>query len=152
HREVAGAFLARGKAAMVEKPLAASVAEAQELVALAQGKAAILQVGHIERFNPALKVLDGLRLRPQYIAADRLSTSPFRSHDIGAVLDLLIHDIDLVLSMISAPVRSVAAVGIGVFGQHEDAADARIEFEDGSVAHLTASRVSYQSVRKMRLW
>jgi predicted dehydrogenase len=111
-----------------------------------------LQVGHIERFNPALSVLDGFPLRPKYITADRLSTYTFRSTDIGAVLDLMIHDIDLVLSMIATPVRSVEAVGVSLFGGHEDVANARITFEDGCVANLTASRASYQSVRKMRLW
>ncbi len=91
-------------------------------------------------------------LRPKYIAAERLSTYTFRSTDIGVVLDLMIHDLDLVLSLISAPVRSVAAVGVSVFGGHEDIANARIEFEDGCVANLTASRASFHAVRKMRLW
>src|SRR5262249_28983186 len=93
HREVAGAFLARGVSAMVEKPLATSLAEAEELVALARGGGATLQVGHIERFNPALSALDGLPLRPKYIAAERLSTYTFRSSDIGVVLDLMSHDL-----------------------------------------------------------
>ncbi len=152
HREVAGAFLERGIPAMVEKPLAPNLREAAELVALAEANATLLQVGHIERFNPALSVLDGLAFRPKFIAAERLGTYTFRSTDIGVVFDLMIHDIDLVLSMVSAPVRSVSAVGVGVFGGHEDVADARVEFEDGTVAHLTASRASFQAVRKMRLW
>ncbi len=152
HREVAGAFLGRGIPAMVEKPLAPTLAEATELVALADANATLLQVGHIERFNPALSVLDGLAFRPKFIAAERLGTYTFRSTDIGVVFDLMIHDIDLVLSMVQAPVRSVSAVGVGVFGGHEDVADARVEFEDGTVAHLTASRASFQAVRKMRLW
>ena len=118
---------------MVEKPLAGSLAEAEELVALARDRGALLQVGHIERFNPALSALDGLPLRPKYITAERLSTYTFRSTDIGVVLDLMIHDIDLVLSMVPAPVRSVSAVGVSVFGGHEDIANARIEFEDGCV-------------------
>jgi predicted dehydrogenase len=152
HRAVAGAFLERGISTMIEKPLATALADAEELVALARAHGAVLQVGHIERFNPALSVLDGFPLRPKYITADRLSTYTFRSTDIGAVLDLMIHDIDLVLSLIPAPVRSVAAVGVSIFGGHEDVANARIAFEDGSIANLTASRASYQSVRKMRLW
>ncbi len=152
HREVAGAFLERGIATMVEKPLATSLAEAEELVALARFGGTLLQVGHIERFNPALAALDGLGLRPKYIAAERLSTYTFRSTDIGAVLDIMIHDIDLVLSRVDAAVRSVAAVGVSIFGGHEDIANARIEFEDGCVANLTASRASFQSLRKMRLW
>jgi predicted dehydrogenase len=112
----------------------------------------LLQVGHIERYNPALSALEGLRLRPKYITSERLSTHTFRSTDIGAVLDIMIHDLDLVLAMVPAAVRSVAAVGVSVFGGHEDVANARVEFEDGCVADLTASRVSFQTVRKMRLW
>ncbi len=152
HRAVAGAFLERGVATMIEKPMATSLAEAEELVALAHARGALLQVGHIERFNPALSVLDGFPMRPKYITADRLSTYTFRSTDIGAVLDLMIHDIDLILSLIPVPVLSVAAVGVSLFGGHEDIANARIAFEDGTIAHLTASRASYQAVRKMRLW
>jgi predicted dehydrogenase len=152
HREVAAAFLGRGIATLVEKPLASSPAEAEELVALAQSRRALLQVGHIERFNPALSALDGLPMRPKFITAERLSTYTFRSADIGVVLDLMIHDIDLVLAMNPGPVRSVAAVGVSVFGGHEDVADARIEFEDGCVANLTASRASFHAMRKMRLW
>ncbi len=113
---------------------------------------ALLQVGHIERFNPALKALDRLPIRAKYISAERLSTYTFRSTDIGVVYDLMIHDIDLVLSFVKAPVRSVSAVGVCLFGEHEDVANARIEFEDGSVADLTASRASYAATRKMRIW
>ena len=152
HREVAGAFLARGIPAMVEKPLAATPAEAEELVELARSRGVVLQVGHIERFNPALAALEGMRLRPKYIAAERLGLYTFRSTDIGVVLDLMIHDLDLVLSLVPAPVRSVAAVGVSIFGRHEDIANARVEFEDGCVADLTASRASFQAVRKMRLY
>ncbi len=152
HRSVAGAFLERGIPTLVEKPLATTLVEAEELVALAEARGTLLQVGHIERYNPALTALDGLAFRPKYIAAERLGTYTFRSTDIGVVLDLMIHDIDLVLSMVSAPVRSVAAVGVGVFGGHEDVANARVEFEDGCVANLTASRASFQAVRKMRLY
>lgn len=152
HREVAGAFLERGTATMVEKPLAASLREAEELVGLAQSTGAMLQVGHIERFNPALSALEGMGLRPKYINAERLSTYTFRSTDIGVVHDLMIHDIDLILSLVSAPVRSVSAVGVSVFGGHEDVANARVEFEDGCVVDLTASRASFQATRKMRLY
>ncbi len=148
HRSVAGAFLSRGIATMIEKPLASTLAEAEELVKLARARCVPLQVGHIERFNPALSALEGLSLRPKYIAAERLSTHTFRSTDIGVVLDLMIHDLDLVCSLVATPVRSVAAVGVSVFGGHEDIANARIEFEDGCVANLTASRVSIQAVRR----
>lgn len=152
HREVAGAFLERGIPAMVEKPLTANLADAESLVALAESRGVVLQVGHIERFNPALSALESARMRPKFIAAERQGTYTFRSTDIGVVFDLMIHDLDLILSMVSSPVRSVAAVGLSVFGPHEDVADARIEFEDGTVATVTVSRVSYQAVRKMRLW
>ncbi len=91
-------------------------------------------------------------IRPKYITAERLSTYTFRSIDIGVVLDLMIHDIDLVLSLTQSAVRSVAAVGVSLFGEHEDVANARIEFENGSVANLTASRASYTAMRKMRIW
>jgi predicted dehydrogenase len=152
HREVAGAFLARGIPAMVEKPLASTLAEAEQLVRIGHSTGAVLQVGHIERFNPALSALAPLKLRPKFISAERLSTYTFRSSDIGVVLDLMIHDIDLVLSMVAAPVRAVSAVGVSLFGDHEDVANARIEFADGTVANLTASRASYASLRKMRIW
>jgi predicted dehydrogenase len=152
HREVAADFLARGVATLVEKPLAGTLAEAERLAALAKASGAILQVGHIERFNPALRALDQLPVRPKYVTTERLSTYTFRSTDIGVVLDLMIHDLDLLLAMITAPVRSVAAVGLSLFGEHEDVANARIEFDDGSVANLTASRASYATVRKMRIW
>ncbi len=152
HRQVAGEFLERGIPTMIEKPLASTAAEAEELVALAEKHGLTMQVGHIERFNPALGSLDGMPMRPKYIAAERLGTYTFRSTDIGVVLDLMIHDIDLILSMVHAPVVSVAAVGVSVFGGHEDIANARIQFADGCVANLTASRASYQAVRKMRIW
>jgi predicted dehydrogenase len=152
HREIAGAFLARGIGTLVEKPMACTLAEAEQLAAMARTSGAVLQVGHSERFNPALQALERLAVRPKYIDVERLSTFTFRSTDIGVVLDLMIHDLDLILAMVPAPVRSVAAVGVSVFGDHEDVADARIEFEDGTVAHVRASRASYTAVRKMRIW
>jgi predicted dehydrogenase len=152
HREVAGPFLARGIAALVEKPMAATAAESEKLAEQAKAGRAVLQVGHIERFNPALLALDQMPIRPKYVSAERLSTYTFRSTDIGVVLDLMIHDLDLILSMTASPVRAVSAVGVSLFGDHEDVANARIEFEDGMVASLTASRASYTPTRKMRIW
>jgi predicted dehydrogenase len=152
HREVAAPFLERGIATFVEKPMAASVADSEQLVQQARSVGALLQVGHIERFNPALHALEQLPIRPKYVSAERLSTYTFRSTDIGVVLDLMIHDLDLLLWLVAAPVRSVAAVGVSLFGEHEDVANARIEFEDGSVASLTASRASFTPTRKMRIW
>ncbi len=152
HREVAGAFLERGIATLIEKPIAPTAAQAEQLVRLARASGAVLQVGHIERFNPALAALDDHPIRPRYVSAERMSMYTFRSTDVGVVLDLMIHDIDLVLSMIPAAVRSTASVGVSLFGEHEDVANARIEFEDGSVANLSASRASYTAQRKMRIW
>jgi predicted dehydrogenase len=152
HGTVAAAFLDRGVPTLVEKPLAASVAEAETLVNLAQKRGAALQVGHIERFNPALATLDALRSPPRFLTAERTSTYTFRSTDIGAVLDLMIHDLDLILSRVAAPWRSVSAVGGVVFGGQEDVALARVEFADGCVAHFTANRASPRAVRAWSVW
>lgn len=152
HREVGSAFLERGIHCMIEKPLAGNRSDAEHLVHLARSTGATLQVGHIERFNPALDALNAAGITPKYIAAERLGTYTFRSTDIGVVHDLMIHDLDVLLSLVQAPVRSVSAVGVSLFGSHEDVANARIEFADGCIATLTASRASYQAVRKMRVW
>jgi predicted dehydrogenase len=152
HRQVAAPFLDRGVSTLIEKPIAGSLTDAEFLVECARKAGAVLQVGHIEQFNPALQALDRLPIRARYISAERLSTYTFRSTDIGVVYDLMIHDIDLVLSFIKAPVRSVSAVGVCLFGENEDVANARVEFDDGSVANLTASRASYAAIRKMRIW
>ncbi len=152
HREVASAFLAMGCATMVEKPLAATLEDAEAIVACAKSSGAVLQVGHIERFNPALGSMQGRAIKPRYITAERMSTYTFRSTDIGVVLDLMIHDLDLLLSMVHSPVKKVEAVGVAIFGALEDVANARIEFENGTVANLTASRASFQPSRKMRIW
>lgn len=152
HREIGSAFLRAGIPTLVEKPLASSVAEAESMVELARSKNTLLQVGHIERFNPALRVVAEAGLKPKYVAAERLGLYTFRSTDIGVVHDLMIHDLDLLLTWATAPVRSVSAVGVSIFGRLEDVATAWIEFEDGCVANLTASRASYQALRKMRLW
>ena len=152
HHEVASEFLSRGTPTLVEKPLATSAAEAESLVNLARSRNTILQVGHIERFNPAAGRAEIVSTGPKYINAERSGTYTFRSTDIGVIHDLMIHDLDLLLHLVPAPVRSVSAVGVSVFGGNEDVANARIEFEDGCVANVTASRASYQAVRKMRLW
>lgn len=152
HLEVAAPFLSRGIATLIEKPMAPSVDEAEQILDIARSSGAVLQVGHIERFNPALGALEKTPIRPKFLDAERLSTFTFRSTDIGVVFDLMIHDLDLILSMVGSPVHSVAAVGVSVFGDAEDVADARIEFEDGTVAHVKASRASYNPVRKLRIW
>ncbi len=154
HHAVALDFLRARTPLLVEKPLAATVAEADELVKTARQHGAILQVGHIERFNPAFVAATARMGRPQYIDAVRASGFTGRSTDIGVVHDLMIHDIDLVLSLIDAPLIRVDAVGVAVLGQNEDAAQARLEFGDGCVANLSASRVSYSAApnRRMQLW
>ena len=154
HHAVALDFLRRGTPLLVEKPLAPTVAEADELVDTARLHGAVLQVGHIERFNPAFAAAAAHVLRPQYIDAVRASGFTGRSTDIGVVYDLMIHDIDLVLSLVDAPLMRVDAVAVPVLGQNEDAAQARLEFADGCVANLSALRVSYSDAphRRMHLW
>jgi predicted dehydrogenase len=154
HHAVALEFLNAGTPLLVEKPLAASVAEADELVAAAERAGVVLQVGHIERFNPAFHAAAEHVGRPRYVDAVRASGFTGRSTDIGVVHDLMIHDIDLVLSLVDAPVAHVEAVGIAILGRREDAAQARLDFADGTVANLAASRVSYSGApnRQMHLW
>ncbi len=152
HRAVAGAFLERGIPVLVEKPLAGNVTQARELVDLASTNRAILQVGHIERFNPAFQAARNIIVSPKYIRCERTSTYTFRSTDIGVVLDLMIHDIDLVLSLVKSPLRQCEAFGIGIMGANEDAAQARLHFENGCIADLTASRISPVASRSMTAW
>jgi predicted dehydrogenase len=139
---------------LVEKPLAGTLAEADELVETARLTGAILQVGHIERFNPAFVAVQKRLRRPRYFDAVRASGFTGRSTDIGVVHDLMIHDIDLVLSLVDAPLAGVDAVGLAILGKNEDVAQARLEFADGSVANLNASRCSYSQapLRRMHLW
>lgn len=152
HRTVAGAFLEQGIPVLVEKPLAANVSDARELVDLAARNQALLQVGHIERFNPAFQAAEKMIVGPKYLRCERTSTYTFRSTDIGVVLDLMIHDIDLVLSLVKSPVRRCEAFGIGVMGKNEDAVQARIHFENGCIADLTASRINPVASRSMTAW
>ena len=154
HHRVSLDLLEHGIHLLIEKPLATTVAEADEVLAAARRNGAIVQVGHIERFNPAwnqAEVTPLLRC-PKYIDATRTSGYTFRSTDIGVVLDMMIHDLDLVLHFANSPVRNVQALGISVLGDHEDVAQARLEFANGCVANLSASRVSYQPVRQMQVW
>lgn len=152
HRDVARDFLRRGIPCMVEKPLASNLEQAEELVSLARQSGATLQVGHIERFNPVLMDLEQRPLRPKFIEGQRLTNFSGRSLDIGVVLDLMIHDLDVVLSLVRAEVKSVEAVGVSVFGGHEDIANARLTFANGCVVNLTASRVSLRPARRMRVF
>lgn len=152
HSPVATDFLENGIHSLVEKPLAADLTEAVRLVQIAERTGAILQVGHVERFNPAYQAAAKLCVRPRYIRAERLSPFSFRSTDIGVVHDMMIHDIDLVLSLVHSPVRRVEAFGVTLMGQHEDTVQARITFEDGCVADLSASRVHPTTRRAATIW
>jgi predicted dehydrogenase len=152
HHAVARDFLERGTAALVEKPLTADLSQAEELAALASRRQALLQVGHIERFNPAFEALCQTPLRPRYISCERYGPFSGRSTDVGVVLDLMIHDLDLVRALDPAPVCRVEALGAAVLGGHEDLAQARVTFADGCVADFRASRVHPEGVRRMHLW
>jgi predicted dehydrogenase len=152
HYQVAKTLLERGKHLLVEKPMTDHAVQAAELVELAHDRKLVLQVGHIERFNPVFKYLETVATEPRFIEAHRLSPYPARSTDIGVVLDLMIHDLDVVLAFVKAPVTSVDAVGIPVLSQSEDIANARIRFANGCVANLTASRISPERMRKIRVF
>jgi predicted dehydrogenase len=152
HCHVARDLLAAGIHVLVEKPLAATTAQASELVELARRGGLVLQVGHVERFNPAFTAAQPYVREPKYIEAVRQSGFSFRSTDIGAVLDLMVHDLDLVLSLVQAPLRRVDALGIALFGRHEDIVNARLNFENGCVATLNASRASHSSSRTLHVW
>lgn len=152
HHRVASELLDADIHLLVEKPLCTTRFEADALVAAARRKKLVLQVGHVERFNPAFQAAASQLSSPKYIEATRANGFTFRSTDVGVVLDLMIHDIDLVLSLVQSPVRKVEALGVSVLGGHEDVANARLEFESGCVAALSASRVSYDPVRRMQAW
>jgi predicted dehydrogenase len=152
HHAVAAAFLRAGTPVLVEKPVCRTVAEADDLIALAAKAGVPLQVGHIERFNPAFEELSRRPIRPKFIEAERHGPFTGRSVDIGAVLDLMIHDLDLLLSLVGSRVRTASAVGAAVFGGHEDMVNARLEFENGCVAHVTASRITRHPKRRLRVW
>ena len=152
HHPIALELLERGIHLLVEKPLAATAAEADDLVKAARRRKLVLRVGHVERFNPALETLRADLADPKYIEALRAGPFSFRSTDIGVVLDLMIHDLDLVLSLVHSRVRKIDALGLSVLGGHEDVANARLEFDSGCVAVLSASRVSCQAVRRMHVW
>jgi predicted dehydrogenase len=152
HYNVARVFLERGKHVLIEKPITNNLRHAEELVALARRNNCVLQVGQVERFNPVMRYLDEVLAEARFIEVHRLSPYPGRSTDIGVVLDLMIHDLDVVLSIVKQPVTGIDAVGIPVLSQSEDIANARIKFAHGCVANITASRVSAERMRKIRLF
>jgi predicted dehydrogenase len=152
HHQIAGDLLRGGIHTLVEKPLTLAVAEADELVKLARHAHLVLQTGHVERFNPALLSVEGRLHAPRFIDARRMSGYTFRSTDVGVVHDLMIHDIDIVLSLVKSPVTQVEALGVAVLGNHEDMARARLRFACGAIADLTASRTSYRAERVMNVF
>jgi predicted dehydrogenase len=152
HYEIGKFLLNHGKHLLIEKPITETPEQALELVKLAKERAVILQVGHVERFNPVLSALEERLTKPRFIEAHRLSPYPFRSIEIGVVLDLMIHDLEIILHLVRSPVKNIDAVGIPVLSKGEDIANARIRFESGCVANVTASRVSPEKMRKIRVF
>jgi predicted dehydrogenase len=152
HYQIAEEFLRHNIHVLVEKPFTTTLKEADVLIKTAQKNKLILQVGHIERFNSAFSATKEIIRNPRFIECHRLSPFPDRSLDIGAVLDLMIHDIDIILGLVNAPLKKVEAVGVPVLTRFEDIANARITFGDGCVANLTASRVSDEWLRKIRIF
>jgi predicted dehydrogenase len=152
HYEIAKELLGLGKHLLVEKPIAENTAHASELAELAQKSGLVLQVGHVERFNPVLTALEGRLSHPRFIEAHRLSPYPGRSTDIGVVLDLMIHDLEIILHLVDSPVENIDAVGVAVLSQSEDIANARLGFKNGCVANITSSRISPERMRKIRVF
>jgi predicted dehydrogenase len=152
HASAAAPLLAAGVDLLIEKPLAASLEEADSILELASGHGRIVQVGHLERFNPAVTAARQHLHKPMFFEAHRLSIFTARSLDVDVVLDLMIHDLDIVLSFVASPVREVRAVGLPVLSNKVDIANVRVEFENGCIANFTASRISTERVRKLRFF
>jgi len=152
HYVIVKQALEAGKHVLVEKPMTQTADEARELNQLAQKNGCLIQVGHIERFNPAVLALEPFLLQPLFIESHRLAQFNPRGSDVAVVLDLMIHDIDLILSLVRSPVSRIDANGVAVVSDHADIANARIQFENGCVANVTASRISQNKMRKMRLF
>ncbi len=152
HYEIAKDALLAGKHLLIEKPITTTLAQADELLVLAEKEGVILQVGHIERFNSALQAVVQQGKPPRFIECDRLGPFSPRVANVGVVIDLMIHDIDIVLSLVRSPIASIDAVGLKVLTSHEDIANARIRFKNGAVANLTASRVTPETLRKIRIF
>lgn len=152
HLDVASRLLRAGCHVLVEKPIADTTEAARELVRLAQAENRVLQVGHVERFNPVLRELEESMNQPRFIEAHRLSPFPNRSVDIGVVLDLMIHDLEIILHLVRSEIESIDAVGVPVLTRREDIANARLRFANGCVANITASRISPERLRKIRVF
>lgn len=152
HCEVAQTVLGQRIACLVEKPLAPTVAEAKALADLAEEQGVVLQVGHTERFNPAVRAVSEMNIPTRFMEVQRISPMTFRSLDVGVVLDMMIHDLDIVLTFARSKLVQVDAAGVAIMGPNEDIANARLVFESGCVANLTASRLALKTERKMRLF
>src|SRR4051794_8284788 len=152
HHALAVAALRAGKHVLVEKPIAATLAQADELAALAADRRLVLQVGHQERFSAAFAAMEGQLTAPLYVEATRIAPFKLRGTDVSVILDLMIHDLDLILSLVASPIESVDAVGAAVASDHADIANARVRFRNGAVATITASRVAARTERRMRVF
>jgi len=152
HFAIAERLLMAGKHLLVEKPITETTADARKLAELSRETGRILQVGHVERFNPVMSKLEELLTQPRFIEAIRLSPYPNRSIEIGVVLDLMIHDLEIILHLVRSPVKSIDAVGVAVLSRGEDIASVRLHFQNGCVANVTASRVSMEKLRKIRIF
>lgn len=152
HFSVARDLLARGKHLLIEKPITENTADARELAQRAAEKRLVLQVGHVERFNPVLSALEQRLTHPRFIEAHRLSPYPNRSTEIGVVLDLMIHDLEIILHLVNSTVETIDAVGVPVLSRGEDIANARLRFASGCIANITSSRISPERMRKIRVF
>ncbi|HWB60774.1 MAG TPA: Gfo/Idh/MocA family oxidoreductase [Chthoniobacteraceae bacterium] len=152
HYEIGKFLLGRKKHLLIEKPITENTAQAAELIDLAKAQGCVLQVGHVERFNPVLDALGKHLTTPRFIESHRLSPYPNRSIEIGVVLDLMIHDLEIILHLVGSPVKSIDAVGMRVLSKGEDIANARLRFENGCVANVTVSRVSPDKFRQIRVF
>lgn len=152
HFEVAKACLLHSRHIFIEKPMTNTMQEARDLVQLVTEARVKCQVGHVERYNPAFRALSNQSLKPMFIETHRLAQFNPRGTDVAVILDLMIHDIDIILHVVNSPVRRIAASGVGIVSDTADIANARIEFDNGCVANLTASRISLKKMRKMRLF
>lgn len=152
HLPAAQATLERKVHCLIEKPLAKDVDQAQRIADLAGQSGVVVQVGHIERFNPAIRAMDRLKIQPRFIEVTRISPMTFRSIDVGVVLDMMIHDIDIVLRLAGSSIEKIDAVGVSVIGDVEDICNARLTFANGCVANLTASRLALKTERRLRVF
>ena len=152
HFSIARDLLAQGKHLLIEKPITEKTSDARDLAQMAAGKGLVLQVGHVERFNPVLSALEQRLTHPRFIEAHRLSPYPNRSTEIGVVLDLMIHDLEIILHLVDSMVENIDAVGVPVLSRGEDIANARLRFASGCIANVTSSRISPERMRKIRVF